>query len=221
MLLNCDVEDSWESFNLQGTQPVHPNGNQSRIFIERTDAEAEIPILWLPDVNNWLIWKTLMLGKIEGRKRRGRQRMKWLDCIPGTQGTWVWAGSRSWWWAGRPGVLQSTGSQRVRHESVTELNWTQRCFLLGRKAMRNLDSMLKITNFTLPTEAHIVKGMIFSVVMYGCESWNIKKAESCFVVPFSSAFNLSKHQSLMLLNCGVREDHWESLVLQRDQTSQS
>ena len=49
--------------------------------IGRTDAEAETPILWPPDVKNWLIWKTLMLGKIEGRRRRGRQRMRWLDVI--------------------------------------------------------------------------------------------------------------------------------------------
>ena len=47
-------------------QPVHPKGNQSWIFIGRTDAEPETPILWPPDVKNWLIWKTLMLGKIEG-----------------------------------------------------------------------------------------------------------------------------------------------------------
>ena len=59
-------------------QPVHPKGNQSWIFIGRTDAEA--PILWLPDVKN-SFEKTLMLGKVEGRRRRGRQRMRWLDGI--------------------------------------------------------------------------------------------------------------------------------------------
>ena len=53
-------------------QPVHPNGNQSWIFIGRTDAEAEAPKLWPPDAKNWLIWKDLMLGKIEGRRRRGQ-----------------------------------------------------------------------------------------------------------------------------------------------------
>ena len=62
-------------------QPVHPKGNQSWIFIGRTDAEAETPILWPPDVKNRLIGKTLMLGKIEGGRRRGRQRMRWLDGI--------------------------------------------------------------------------------------------------------------------------------------------
>ena len=62
-------------------QPVNPKGNQSWIFIRRTDAEAETPILWPPDVKNWLIWKDLMLGKIEGRQRRWWQRMRWLDGI--------------------------------------------------------------------------------------------------------------------------------------------
>ena len=62
-------------------QPVHPKGNQSWIFIGRTDAEAETPILWPPDVKSWLKEKSLMLGKNEGRKRRGWQRMRWLDGI--------------------------------------------------------------------------------------------------------------------------------------------
>ena len=62
-------------------QPVHPKENQSWIFTGRIDAEAETPILWLPDVKNWLIWKGLILGKIEGGRRRGRQRMRWLDGI--------------------------------------------------------------------------------------------------------------------------------------------
>ena len=66
--------------------------------------------------------KTLMLGKIEGRRRRGRQRMRgWM--APPTRWTWVWVNSRSWWWTGRPGVLQPMGSQRVGHDWATELNW--------------------------------------------------------------------------------------------------
>ena len=66
--------------------------------------------------------KTLMLGNIEGRRRRGRQRMRWLDGITDTW-TWVWVASRSWWWTGRPGVLRFMGSQRVRHDWATELNY--------------------------------------------------------------------------------------------------
>ena len=71
-------------------------------------------------VNSWK--KTLMLGKIEGRRRSGWQRMRWLDGTP-TQWTWVWVDSGSWWWTGRSGVLQFMGSQRVGHDWVTELNW--------------------------------------------------------------------------------------------------
>ena len=66
--------------------------------------------------------KTLMLGKIEGRRRRGRQRMRWMASL--TRWIWVWASFRSWWRTGKPGVLQSMGSQKVGHDWVTELNWT-------------------------------------------------------------------------------------------------
>ena len=64
----------------QGIQPVNPKGDQSWIFTGRTDAEAEMSIHWPPDGKNSLA-KTLMLGKMEGRRRRGRQRMTWLDSI--------------------------------------------------------------------------------------------------------------------------------------------
>ena len=53
----------------------------------------------------------------------------------------------------------------------------KRCLLLGRKVMTNLDSILKSRNITLPTKVHLVKAMVFQVVMYGCESWTVKKAE--------------------------------------------
>ena len=61
--------------------PINPKGNQSWIFIGMTNAEAETPIFWPPDVKNWLIEKTLMRGKIEDRRRRGWQRMRWFDGI--------------------------------------------------------------------------------------------------------------------------------------------
>ena len=62
-------------------QPVHPKGDQSWVFIGRTDVKAETPIVWPPDAKSWLIWKDLMLGGIAGRMRRGQQRMRWLDGI--------------------------------------------------------------------------------------------------------------------------------------------
>ena len=68
--------------------------------------------------------KTLMLGGIGGGRRKGWQRMRWLDASP-TQWTWVWVNSGSWWWTGRPGVLQSLESQsQTRLSDWTELNWT-------------------------------------------------------------------------------------------------
>ena len=65
--------------NCKEMQPVHPKGDQSWVFIGRTDVEAETPILWPPDADS--LEKTLMLGKIEGRRRRQRQKMRWLDGI--------------------------------------------------------------------------------------------------------------------------------------------
>ena len=62
-------------------QSVHPKADQSWVFIGRTDVEAETPILWPPDAKADSFEKTLMLGKIEGRRRRGCQRMRWLDGI--------------------------------------------------------------------------------------------------------------------------------------------
>ena len=62
-------------------QPVHPKGNQSWILMGRTDAETETPILWPPDAENWLNEKGRDVGKIESRRRRGWQRMSWLDGI--------------------------------------------------------------------------------------------------------------------------------------------
>ena len=73
--------------------------------------------------------KTLMLRRIEGGRRGGQQRMRWLMASP-TQWTWVWVNSGSWWWRGRPGVLQSMGSQRVEHDWVIKLNWTVKGLLL-------------------------------------------------------------------------------------------
>ena len=67
----------------------------------------------------------------------------------------------------------------------------KKCLLLGRKARTNLDSILKSRDITLPTKIHLVKAMVFPVVMYGCESWTIKKGST---------------EELMLLNCGIGED---------------
>ena len=105
MLFNCVMlEKTFESpLYCNEIQPVHPKGNQSWIFIGRTIAESETPILWPPDAKYWLLWKTLMLGKIEGRRRRGWQRMRWLDGIT----YWFPLGCTGWI------SLQSKGHSRV------------------------------------------------------------------------------------------------------------
>ena len=82
VLLNCVVREDFESpLNCKEVQPVHLKGNQSLIFIGKTDAEAETPILWPLMQGTDSFEKTLMLGKIEGRRRRGQQRTRWLDGI--------------------------------------------------------------------------------------------------------------------------------------------
>ena len=86
--------------------------------------------------------------------------------------------------------LYFLGSKIIADDDVCSQE-IKRCLLLGRKTMTNLDSILKSRDITLPTKVHLVKAMVFPVVMYGSESWTIKKAE---------------HQELMLLNCGAGED---------------
>ena len=98
------------------------------MFNGRTDAEAETPILWPPDVASvdWVeesthlkrpwCWERLK----EGGEGDDRGWDGWMASL--TQRTWVWVDSRSWWWTGRPGVLQFMGSQRVGHDWATELN---------------------------------------------------------------------------------------------------
>ena len=104
------------------TQPVHPKGNQSWIFIGRTDVEAETPILWPPDVKNWFLGKDPDAGKDWRREEKGMtedEMVGWMASL--TQWTWVSVNSGSWWWTGRPDMLQSMESQRVGHDWRTEL----------------------------------------------------------------------------------------------------
>ena len=106
------LENTLESpLDCKEIQPVNPQGNQSWIFIGRTDVEAETPISWPPDVKKWLI------GKDWRWEEKGMTEDNWMTSL--TRWPWVWASSWSWWWTGRPGMLQSMGSQGVIH------NWTE------------------------------------------------------------------------------------------------
>ena len=103
-------------------QPVHPKGNQPWISLEGLMLKLKLQYFGHLMQRTDSLEKTLMWGKIEGRRRRGRQGWNGWMASP-TQWTWVWVNSGSWWWTGRPGVLQSMGLERVGHEWATELNW--------------------------------------------------------------------------------------------------
>ena len=122
MLLNCGV--GLESpLDCKEIQPVHPKGDQSWVFIGRTDAEAETPILWPPHAKTH--WKRPWWWEGLGAGGEGDDR-GWDGWIASpTLWIWVWVNSGSWWWTGRPGVLRFMGSERVGHDWATELNETR------------------------------------------------------------------------------------------------
>ena len=97
-------------------KPLNSKGNQSWIFIRRTDAEAKAPIIWPPDV------KSLFTRCWERLRVVGKGSKRGWDCWMASliQWTWVWVSSGRWWRTGKPSVLQSMGSQRVRHDWATE-----------------------------------------------------------------------------------------------------
>jgi len=123
MLLNCGVgEDSWESLGCKEIQPVHPKGDQSWVFIGRTDVEAETPILWPPDAKSRLIWKDSDVGKDWGQKEEGMtedEMVGWHHRHNGHGFGWI------------PGVGDGQGglvccsSWGCKESDMTEqLNWT-------------------------------------------------------------------------------------------------
>ena len=122
MLLNCGVgEDSWESLGQQGDPTSHPKGDQTWVFIGRTDVEAETPILWLPDANSWLTGKDPNAGKDWGQKEKGTtedEMVGWHHWLDGHGFGWTPGDGQ--------GGLVCCGSWGRKELDITEwLNWTE------------------------------------------------------------------------------------------------
>ena len=137
---------------------------------------------------DWLE-KILMLGKIEGRRRRGWKRMRWLDGITDSMDVTL-SKLRSWWWTGRPGMLQFIGSQRVRHDLATELNWN--IFIVTSSNSKNKET----------------------------ENKGKKSSIICKLVPFETTLSqpctksLEKWEDLRLRISWVLSEHTSSLIMQ-------
>ena len=134
-------------------QSVNPKGNQSWIFIGRTDAEAEAPVLWPPDTKSWLLEKTLMLGNIEGRRRRGWQRMSWLDGMSLSK-LWEMVKDRKAWHAAVHGGHKESNTTEQQHlpqrvvEKITWDNSHQNLTQQGKEGGTNRESSTDI--YTVP-----------------------------------------------------------------------
>ena len=122
------LEKTLESpLDCEEIQPVHPKGDQSWVFIGRTDVEAETGILWPTDARAASFEKTWCWERLRAGGEGDDGGWDGWMASP-TLWTWVWVDSGSWCWTGRPAVLWFMGSQRVGHDWVTELNWTDHHF---------------------------------------------------------------------------------------------
>ena len=146
-------------------------GNQSWTFFGTTDAKAETPILWPPDAKSWLIWKDPDAGKNWRQMEKGTKEDKDGWMASPNQWTWIWASSGSWWWTGKPDVLQSMGSQSQTWLSDwTELryrcSWTNIYFMPFKNFIKAFKAIL---HFILQLWSQIM----FALSIY---IWNLVKS---------------------------------------------
>ena len=119
-------------------QPVLPKGDQSWVFIGRTDAEAETPNTLATSCEELTHWKRLWCWERLEAEGEGDDR-GWDGWMASpTQWTRVWVDSGSWWWTGKPGVMQSMGSQRVGRDWVIELNWYEILYKSVDRTIKNI-----------------------------------------------------------------------------------
>ena len=140
-------------------QQGNPKGNQYRIFIGKTDDEAETPILWPPDEKNWLIREDPDLGKDWRQDEKGMTGWDIWIMLPAWW-TLVWANSGSYWWTGKPGILHQFGHKES--ETTDGLNWTELNLTKKKKnKKKNISQMgqfLLSTYWTLAEDHTYLKG---------------------------------------------------------------
>ena len=210
MLLKCGVgEDSWESLGLQG-DPTSPSWRRSVLGVHWKDWcwswNSSTSATWCEELTDWKrpwCWEGLRAGG-EGDDRGWDG---WMASL--TRLAWVWVNSRSWWWTERPGVLRFMASRRVRHNWVTELNWTElKVFSipsicdklafefchnsLGRRGSGNILLLLQLNDFRRQESNSFISSFLHSV----CSNFELtvtylirKSLPSCFDMLYPAVFN--------------------------------